>query len=59
MKTLGEELFNEKLYESTKRINVIPFHSYFIPFKKEEEFVFDLDIINREKSGLFTLLSGE
>ena len=59
MKTLGLELFNNKLFESTKRIGVEPFRSYFIPFALKDEFVFDCDIVARESSSLFTFLSGK
>jgi beta-galactosidase len=59
MGKLGEILFNEKLYESTKRIGTENFRSYFVPFSKDDEFSFDCGIIARENSSLFTSLSGE
>ena len=59
MKSLGEELFEGKLFESTKRINTEDFRSYYVPFQFNEPFSFDCEIVNREKSSIFSSLNGK
>ena len=59
MDNLGKELIQKGYITSTKRINTEDFRSYFIPFALSDDFAFSYGIIDRNKSSLFTSLSGE
>ena len=59
MEKIGEELFKKRYHESTKRIGVEEFRSYFVPFSLDDNFAFDYGIINRDKSSLFVSLNGK
>lgn len=50
---------NNKYYEETKRINTLPFASYFIPFDIGQDFEYKEGIIDRTKSKLFISLDGK
>ena len=50
---------NNKYYEETKRINTLPFASYFIPFDINQDFEYKENIVDRNKSKLFISLDGE
>lgn len=56
---MNKDFFIKNNYlESTKRVNTLPFSSYFIPFDVSQDFSFKKGIIDREKSNRFISLDG-
>lgn len=54
-----KDFFNtHKYYLSTDRVNVLPFHSFFIPFPIDQEISFKYRIVNRFKSDFYISLNG-
>ena len=53
-------LHEQKLFNSTDRVNVLPQRSYFIPFSIKQDFVFkDEGVIDRDRSEEYISLNGE
>ena len=52
-------IFKNKEYLSTNRINTLPFRSHYIPFGIEQDFAFNYGIVDKTKSNKFISLNGE
>ncbi|MBO5528865.1 MAG: hypothetical protein J6A47_06070, partial [Bacilli bacterium] len=55
---MPSNLFQNKEYESTKRVNTLPFRSSYIPFSIHQDFEFVHHIIDKNKSKLLIDLNG-
>lgn len=55
---MPSNLFQNKEYESTKRVNTLPFRSSYIPFSIHQDFEFIHHIIDKNKSKLLIDLNG-
>ena len=53
------KLFINKEFEKLKRVNTLPFRSFYIPFKSDDIFDFKEGIIDKNSSSLYISLNGE